>query len=99
VKVRISGPAREKANRLDRWWRENRRDTRHLFAEEFANARRQLAISADRGVVYGERNGAVVRRILLPKTDTHVYYEIDQAKSVVMIFMLRGARKGRGPRL
>lgn len=98
MKVRISGPARKKANRLDRWWRENR-DTRHLFAEEFAEARRQLAISADRGEVYGERDGAVVRRILMPKTDTHVYYEIDEAKSVVMIFTLWGARKGRGPKL
>jgi hypothetical protein len=99
VKVRISGPAREKASRLDRWWRENRRDTRHLFAEEFGEARRQLAISPDRGEVYEERNGAVVRRILLPKTDTHVYYEIDRAKSTVMIFMLWGARKGRRPKL
>jgi len=40
-----------------------------------------------------------VRRMLLPKTDNHVYYEIDREKGVVMIFMLWGGRKARGPKL
>jgi len=99
VKVRLSGPARKKTDQLDRWWREHRSETRDLFAQEFADAQRQLALSGERGIIYGERNGAVVRRLLLPKTGTHVYFEIDPAKGVVMIFMLWGARKGRGPNL
>jgi hypothetical protein len=33
------------------------------------------------------------------RADTHVYYEIDRAKDAVMIFMLRGARDGGGPKI
>ncbi len=99
MKVRLSGPARRQADRLDRWWRENRPATRDLFAQELAAAQTQLAHSPERGVIYAERNGVIVRRILLPKTENHIYLEIDRSSGVVMIIALWGAKKGKGPRL
>jgi hypothetical protein len=48
---------------------------------------------------YVERRGVVVRRVLLPKTHNHVYYETDRENGVVMILAVWGAPKGRGPKL
>lgn len=51
------------------------------------------------GSPYVEREGVVVRRVLLRKTRNHVYYEIDRANGVVMIIAVWGAPKGEGPKL
>jgi hypothetical protein len=42
---------------------------------------------------------AVVRRLLLPKSQQHVYYVIDEALGAVVIYTIWGARRGRGPKL
>ncbi len=51
------------------------------------------------GTPYVERHGVIVRRVLLPTTKNHLYYEIDRANDVVMILAVWGAPKGRGPTL
>jgi hypothetical protein len=51
------------------------------------------------GSPYVERQGVLVRRVLLRKTRNHVYYEIDHANGVVMIIAFWGAPKGEGPKL
>lgn len=61
--------------------------------------RRTRALRARMGSPYVERQGVVVRRVLLRKTYNHVYYEIDRAHGVVMILAVWGAPKGEGPKL
>ena len=48
---------------------------------------------------YGQIEGESVRRILMPKTEQHVYYTVDDAADEVVIETVWGARRGRGPRL
>jgi plasmid stabilization system protein ParE len=64
-----------------------------------ADARRLLASTPEMGSPCVEREGVVVRRVLLRKTRNHVYYEIDRANGVVMIIAVWGAPKGEGPKL
>lgn len=99
MKVRIAGPAREQARAIDRWWRANRPAAPKLFAQEVAEARRLLSSTPDMGSPYVDRQGVLVRRVLLRKTRNHVYYEIDHANGVVMIIAVWGAPKGEGPTL
>jgi hypothetical protein len=99
VRVRFSGPAQKQADRLDRWWREHRPDVPDLFARELDTARQSLSIAPEMAPAYVERRGVVVRRVLLPKTHNHVYYETDRENGVVMILAVWGAPKGRGPKL
>jgi plasmid stabilization system protein ParE len=99
VKVRLTGPAHRQADRIDRWWRENRPAARDLFARELLEARALLAAAPDAGSPYTERQGVRVRRLLLPRTHHHVYYEVNQADDEVMILAVWGAPRGRGPRL
>ncbi len=99
MKTRLTAPACRQADRIDRWWRENRAAAADLFAREIAEARRLLAESPEIGTPYQKRHGVTVRRVLLPKTQNHVYYEIDRTENVVMILAVWGAPKGRGPKL
>jgi plasmid stabilization system protein ParE len=99
VKVRLTAPARQQADRTDRWWRENRPAARGLFARELAEARALLSATPEAGSPYVERQGVLVRRLLLPKTHQHLYYEVDREKDAVMIIAVWGAPRGRGPTL
>jgi plasmid stabilization system protein ParE len=99
VKTRLSLSARRQADQLDRWWRRNRAATAGLFARELAEAREMLAHTPELGTVYAERRGAVARRVLLPKTKNHVYYEVDRASGMVTVLAVWGAPRVRGPKL
>lgn len=99
MKTRLAAPAQRQAERIDRWWRQNRPAAPDLFARELAEARSLLESAPDIGSPYAERKGRLVRRVLLPKTKNHVYYFIDRVQNVVMIVAVWGAPKGRGPKL
>ena len=78
--------AEQQADECDRWWRENR-DARDLFARELADAKLVLREAPNVGSMYTVLDELPVRRVLLRKTGTHVYYSID-----------RDADFGDGPR-
>ena len=84
---------------MDRWWREQRPATPDLFALELAAARELIAKAPEVGPPFIERQGVIVRRILLPKTNNHVYYEIQHDEGRVMILAVWGAPRGRRPKL
>lgn len=96
--VRLAGPARRQADRLDRWWRENRKDAADLFALELEAARQMIAASPELGTPYVERRGTLVRRVLLPKTQNHVYYDIDRENGVTMTRFFTRSMSALGPR-
>ncbi len=99
MKTRITAPARRQADRLDRWWREHRPATADLFARELETALQLIADTPEMGAPHVARRGSLVRRVLLPKTRNHLYYEMDREHDVVLIVAIWGAPKGRGPKL
>jgi hypothetical protein len=64
-----------------------------------AEARAMIARTPEMGTVYTQRHAAAARRVLLPRTKNHVYYEIDRKNGVLTILAVWGAPKGRGPKL
>jgi plasmid stabilization system protein ParE len=99
MKLVFAPRAEEQADACDSWWRENRPRSRDLFARELAGARSLLLRAPEVGALHGVIDGQPVRRILLEKTRTHVYYAVDAAAGVVTILAVWGAPKGDGPRL
>lgn len=99
MKTRLAQPAREQAERIDRWWRENRPAASDTFARELNEARFLLANTPEMGSPYQERHGALIRRVLLPKSRNQLYYEIDRPNGVVMILAVWGAPRGSAPEL
>jgi hypothetical protein len=49
--------------------------------------------------MYTALDGLPVRRVLLRKTRTHVYYSVDEDAELVTVLAVWGAPKGRGPKL
>lgn len=81
------------------WWLRNRPAAVGLFDEELARAIADLGEHPTSVPVFLDRDDLQVRRMLLPKTRCHVYFVIDDARRVVEIVAVWGARTGRLPRI
>ncbi len=94
----LTAEAREQANECEAWWRAHR-DATELFAEELLAVIERLERMPTVGTFFRYINGLPVRRTLMPRTATHVYYSVDAATGSVLILGVWGARKRRDPRL
>jgi plasmid stabilization system protein ParE len=99
VRIRYTKRAELCVQRLDAWWRAHRFDAPDLFFAEVENTLQLLLNKPDLGVVYKTRRGTAVRRMLLPRTQYHLYYEHDQQDDQLMIITIWGGKRRRGPKL
>jgi plasmid stabilization system protein ParE len=98
MKLVFTPEAEEQADECDRWWREHR-DAKDIFARELAGTRTLLREAPNIGSMYTVLDGLPVRRVLLRKTRTHVYYSVDGDAELVTVLAVWGAPKGRAPKL
>ena len=73
-----------------------------MFEQELDELTRRLGTVSPRsppGTVHRVIRGSTVRKVLLTKTEQHVYYSIDEANDMVVIRTIWGARRGRTPKL
>jgi plasmid stabilization system protein ParE len=87
------------ADAMDAWWREHRPTAADLFARELAETVLILGDFPTLGTRYQARSGRELRRLLLPKTKNHVYFEVHPEQQLVTIHAVWGAPRGRGPNL
>jgi len=99
MKVVFTPEADLQADELDAWWREHRPKARDLFTRELVEILELIAGAPAVGVEYRTRSGKPARRVLMPKTRTHVYFEVDRARRLVTILAVWGAPRVRGPAL
>jgi hypothetical protein len=74
VIVKFSPRARRRVKLVSSWWRSNRQAAPMLFDEELEQAVVRLKTQPTLGAEYQTVEGEVVRRLLLPRTQQHVYY-------------------------
>jgi plasmid stabilization system protein ParE len=97
MKLRLAARALREAKRLKTWWLANRPKAPDLFERELDVALEEIAADPQVGVLYEQGKLDVpVRRVLMPKTKTHVYWAVDGDEIVVV--SIWGARKRRGPK-
>jgi plasmid stabilization system protein ParE len=99
VKIEIGKRARRQVERASSWWEENRPSAPFLFEQELEAALRHLLSSPRMGVRYPTTKRLNLRRVLLPKTEYHVYFALERNDTVLVIHSVWGARRGRGPKL
>jgi len=96
MKVRLSPRALREAKRLKSWWVKNRR-ANDLFDEELAKTLDTLGATPTIGTPYPSKFQVPVRRVLMKKTNNHVYFTVRGDE--VVILSVWGAPRKRGPKL
>jgi plasmid stabilization system protein ParE len=99
VKLRISGRARAKIRRADEWWQRERCAAPELFKEELARAFERILRAPKGRRPHAVIDGECVWRVLMPRTEHHVYYTVNDHTGKIVVEILWGARRGREPKL
>ena len=99
MRIKLTLRARRRIQLVEAWWRENRPGAPDLFREELAWARQKLLSTPHLAPRYQMESGKVFRRLLLPATEQHVYYVVDDAADLIVVYTVWGARRGRTPNL
>jgi plasmid stabilization system protein ParE len=97
VKVRFAPRALAEAKRRKTWWFKNRPAAPELFELELGAMLAVLPTTPIMGTTYEADVGFPVRRVLLKKTATHVYFGLNGDEIVVL--SVWGARRKRAPKL
>jgi plasmid stabilization system protein ParE len=99
VKIEIGKRASRQVERASSRWQQYRPSAPFLFEQELDEALRRLLTMPKVGVPYATTKRPGLRRLLLPKTEYHVYYALERGQTVIVIHSVWGARRGQGPRL
>lgn len=98
MKAFISKRAARAAERIDARWRE-RADHPATFAYEFLDAIERLEASGGVGTPFPTSRRPNLKRVLLPRSRCHVYFEVDESRREVHILHVWDGRRERGPKL
>jgi plasmid stabilization system protein ParE len=85
------------AKRIKTWWRKNRPAAPDLFDEEMAVVVEQIRTMPTTGTIYPASFEVTVHRLLMPKTQNHIYYAVRDNEIVVL--SVWDAPRRRGPKL
>ncbi len=99
MKIEIAKRASHQVERASSWWQENRPHAPLLFEHEFEEALRRLESMPRSGLLYPTARRPTLRRLLLPKTEYHVYFALERDETVLVVYSVWGARRERGPKL
>lgn len=97
MKAYVSRRAARAAERIDARWRDHADDP-GIFASELLAAVDRLE-TATTGVPFPTAKRPALRRLLLPKSRCHIYFEVDEANEAIHILHVWDGRRERGPKL
>lgn len=99
MQLRVGKRAQKQAEKMEAWWVENRPDAPTLFVDELEETFRYICDVRSAGVRWPTPRRPNLRRILMPRTNNHVYFVIDEASETVRVHAVWGAPKGSTPKL
>lgn len=99
MNIEIGKRASHQVERASDRWQKYRPSAPFLVEQELDEALRRLRTMPKIGIPYAMSKRSEVRRLLLPKTEYHLYYTLERDETVIVIHSVWGARRGRGPKL
>lgn len=96
MKIEIGKRAQLQVERISRNW-QTRADYPFLFEEELEQALRDLLDIPLLGVRYPTVSRPHVLRLLLEKSQYHVYYSVEREETMLVVHAVWSARRRRGP--
>jgi plasmid stabilization system protein ParE len=98
MNLRLTPRALREAKRINTWWRRNRLAARDRFEDELEEALERIVATPTLGTLYERASLDVpVLRVLLPKTENHVYYAVEA--TLIVVLSVWGAPRKQGPKL
>lgn len=97
--VLVAPSARRHVQTIAEWWEANRDKAPDLFAQELEAAFVRVAAAPTSFRIYRESKGRSIRRLLMPRTSYHVYFEVNETQKQVQVLAVWHTARGRGPRL
>ena len=97
MKLELTPRALREAKRRKTWWVQNRPLAPDLFEQELAETLEQIRGTPTLGTEYSSKLDVPVRRVLMKRTKTHVFFAIQG--DVVFVLSVWGAQRRRGPKL
>lgn len=99
MQFEISRRARRQIERIQAWWTDNRPAARLLFLDELEKAEQMLRADPELGIVYTVQRSGAIRRLLLGKTEYHLYYRYTAHRNELVVVAVWGATRGYTPKL
>jgi hypothetical protein len=99
VKLRVGKRAQQQAKRIEAWWVEHRPAAPTLFLDELERTFRYIVQVRDAGVRWPTPRRPTLRRILMTRSQNHVYFVIDESNATVHVLAVWGAPRGTTPKL
>jgi plasmid stabilization system protein ParE len=99
VKLRVARRAQRQIERIEAWWAANRPAAPTLFIEELEETFQRICAHPSSGVGWPTSRRPTLRRILMLRTQNHVYFRADESEETVRVLAVWGAPKGGGPKL
>lgn len=95
--VRLLELAKTNIEEIAAWWSTHRPKHPDLPAEELRSATRTLAGFPNAGGRVQSRRARGIRRLLLPRSQYWIYYEVDEDLEEVRIFAVWRTARGKKP--
>ena len=93
----VTEQAADQIRNAGNWWADNRADVPSRLGEELERGFRLLVFQPLAGHLVPDAKAPEVRRILLRKTQHHVYYRVDTDPGAVVILAFWSVRQGTLP--
>ena len=97
--LRVAPRAQAQIDEVVAWWKTNRQAAPMLVVDEFEAAAERLSTAPLSGAIYRKTVFCSVRRLLLPRSRYHIYYQVGEATRLVEIVAFWHIARRRGPRL
>jgi hypothetical protein len=92
LKIEISKRARLELERAAKWW-----DTPNILWDELEEAGRRLLENPEAGRRWISSKGRIMWRLLLPRSQRHIYYAYFPNRQLIVVRCVWGAQRGREP--
>ena len=96
--VRVSRRAGREIRKAATWWLENREKAPSAFADDLDDALHLLAHLPKVGEAVHHATISTARRLLLTRTQHHLYYSVSDSSKTVEVLVLWHASRGSAPR-
>ena len=99
MKLRVGRRAQQQAKKMEAWWVEHRPAAPTLFTDELERTFWYISQVPDAGGRWPTLRRPTLRRVLMPRSSTHVYFLIDEPTETVHVLAVWGAPRGTTPKL